>query len=189
MASVYLCFCACGLCLSVLAFFNPTVLLLLYTPSQLWELNQLCWRNSLHSRYKECHCGAGTMRHGWIYIEPLWYAQFSDRRMQTVQRAEKKPLSYRSDWTPTKVLHIGVWNSSCVLQSDSVCVCECDMVHTVHPSSWCTISMYRILLNVYVNCINAVSKCPLLIKFLIIGYVFFSRLSSCILSIFINSVC
>lgn len=145
MASFYLCFCVWLFC----SWFNPTVLLLLCTPSQLWELNKLYWRNSLHSRYKECHCGAGTMRHGWIYIEPLWYAQLSDRRMQTVQRAEKKTLSCRSDWTLTKVLHIGVWNSSCVLQTDSVCVCECDMVHTVHPSSWRTISICRILVNVY----------------------------------------
>jgi len=81
-----------------------------------------------HSKHKESHCGAGTMRHGWIYIEPLWYIQHSDRRSQTGQRAEKTPLSGRSDWTLTNVLHADVRNSSNILQNHCVCVWECERV-------------------------------------------------------------
>lgn len=40
-------------------------------------------------RHKECHCAGGTMRHGWIYIELLWYVLSSvadGRRRGRVQR-------------------------------------------------------------------------------------------------------
>lgn len=103
------------------------------------------------------HCACATMRHGWIYVEPLWYTQLSDRGARTVQRAERKPLSCRSDWTLTKVLHSDLWNSSGVLQIEDVCVRVTwftQFISHLGLPSLCTESYKTFESNKYCGCIS-----------------------------------
>lgn len=88
------------------------------------------------SRYKECHCGGGSMRCGWVYIEPLWYMLSSvtdGRRLGRVQRRSHCPAGQtglgpesESQWClkflqgPSKRLQ------------ESVCLFE---IQFIHPSS------------------------------------------------------
>lgn len=114
---LYLCLHVCGLLLISL-FFCVSLL-----PHKSWNSISYVEGIHWHSKNKECHCGASTMRHGRIYIEPLWYIQLSDRRSQTVQKAVKKPLSSRSNSTLTNTLHADVRNSFNILQNECVCGC------------------------------------------------------------------
>lgn len=79
-------------------------------------------------RHKECHCAGGTMRHGWIHIEPLWYVLSSvadGRRRGRVQRrshctASQTALGPKSF---TLMFEIPLVPSK-MTESGSVCVTE-----------------------------------------------------------------
>lgn len=79
----------CGLCLKVLFLKSRSSLSSSALPRKFGNWIYYTGRILCLGRHKECHCAAGTMRHGWIYIEPLWYVLSSvadGRRRGRVQR-------------------------------------------------------------------------------------------------------
>lgn len=122
------------------------------------------WINSAggiwwHGGYKERRCRVATMRHGWIYVEPLWYIQLSDRRRQTVRSAEKKALSCHSGWTLTNVLHTDIRNSSCIPQNVTYYVCFICVAFVKLLWCHCTHSVAKLTKNPFIYYIKILFVC------------------------------